>query len=61
MNEDTNDLDRNKLNLQSSENFDEHLTPNCVEFDDTSSEINTLNKNPNLTDLDTEFEGDDER
>lgn len=51
-------MDTNKLNLQSSENFDEHLSNNCAEFDDTSSDIQNMNKNSN--DLDAEFEGDDE-
>ena len=28
---------RNKINLHTSENFDEHLSSNCVEFDDGAS------------------------
>lgn len=39
----TEETSRSKLNIQTSENFDEHLSSNCVEFDDTSSGI-YLNK-----------------
>jgi hypothetical protein len=34
---------RSKLNIQSSENFDEHISANCVEFDDTASVDNNKN------------------
>jgi hypothetical protein len=50
---------RNNINLSNSENFDEHLSAG-VEFEDSTSDINSYKKDSLEAETETDFDGEEE-